>query len=75
MPRRAVPAESRLCREQSCVTGLQLPQGTVAAEPFQNTSIFGFNILAWGNCAFQLKVKIFKSKLMLFANKRIKNLC
>lgn len=75
MLHRAVPAESRLCQEKSCIRVLQLPQGTVATKPFRNTAIFGYNISPWENCAFQLKVNIFKSKLMLFANKRVKNLC
>lgn len=62
MPHRAVLSVSRVCWERSCVTGLQLPEGTVAEAALRNTSIFGYNILAQKNCAFQLKVKIFKRK-------------
>lgn len=60
---------SGVCREQSCVRALRPPPGTGAAKALQNTSRFGCNILARENCAFQLKVKILKSKLMLFAKK------
>lgn len=42
---------------------------------FKILSFFGWNILAWENCAFQFKVKALKRKTMLFAMERVRNLC
>lgn len=69
-----VPEPSR-SMPHGAVPGAELPARIAAPTGHcRNPSIAGCSILPGENWAFQLKVKVFESKPMLFANQRVKKI-